>query len=127
MSIGGHKQQGLLQESSLIPYYGVTNTTHLTLILPRMAGMSGCVGQNQVQIGKGQIPAEREPVPTQVGAKSLVPNHEGTGSPEEGEGEGIGPKESSLSFPSFPLRDIIPQDLATPLGYGEGHKKRVRR
>lgn len=77
-----------------------------------------------MQIGKGQISAEREPVSAQVGAKSLVPNQEGTGSPEEREGGGV-PEESPPSLPSFPLRDIIPQDLATPSGYGEGHEKRV--
>lgn len=78
-----------------------------------------------MQTGKGRTPAEREPGSGQLGLKSLLPNHKGTGSPEEEGGEGVSSENSSPPHSPLPVRDLVPQGLATPLGCGEGHKWRL--
>jgi hypothetical protein len=90
-------------QTSDIIHPHITPLTHaqdLTLILLRMAGMSDCVGQNLVQNGKGQTPAEGTAGSGQVKANPLLPTHEGIGCPQAGAGGGVDPER--LSPPLLP-------------------------
>lgn len=93
----------------------------LTLVLLRRAGKHGCVVRNLVQTEKGQTPAEGAPGPIQVWSSPSFQSSKGQHTQRWERRRGW----SGEVIPPAPPKAIIPLGLATPLGCGEGHKRRV--